>query len=246
MYILDMRTTHIYVLIDPRTDEIRYVGKANNVSQRYKAHLNRARKHQVHKTNWIQALAKENLKPVIQVIDTVPIDDWIFWESYWISQFKTWGFNLLNYTHGGEGTTFGNQTSFSKGNTPWNTGKGHTEKCEICGSSFNVHPASSQKRKTCSHECSKRLKTKQSIPTKFSKGHSVWNKNLQGYKIGGLKTSMPVIQYALDGTFVQEFAGCKEAALSMQCNPENIRRVCIGKNKTAKNFIWKYKHETQH
>jgi hypothetical protein len=67
-------TTNIYTLTDPRTNEIRYVGKANDVSQRYKAHLNRARKHQIHKSNWIKQLKKEGLKPIIDVIDIVPIE----------------------------------------------------------------------------------------------------------------------------------------------------------------------------
>ncbi len=110
-----METTNIYTLTDPRTNEIRYVGKANNVSQRYRAHLNRARKHQIHKKNWIESLKREGLKPIIDIIDIVPITEWIFWETYWISQIRAWGFNLINYTNGGDGCTFGNQTSFKKG-----------------------------------------------------------------------------------------------------------------------------------
>lgn len=110
-----MQKTNIYVLIDPRDNKVRYVGKANNVSQRYKAHLNRARKHQIHKANWIKQLKELGLKPIIEVIDVVPVDEWIYWETYWIGQFKAWGFDLINYTNGGDGCTFGNQTSFKKG-----------------------------------------------------------------------------------------------------------------------------------
>ena len=68
-----MKTTNIYILICPITNKVRYVGKANNISQRYKAHLNRARKHQVHKKNWILSLKKQGLKPIIEVIDVVPV-----------------------------------------------------------------------------------------------------------------------------------------------------------------------------
>ena len=110
-----METTNIYVLIDPITNMVRYVGKANDVSQRYRAHLNRARKHQIHKKNWIEKLKNKGLKPIIEVIDIVPIEEWVFWETYWISQMKTWGFDLINYTNGGDGCTFSNQTSFKKG-----------------------------------------------------------------------------------------------------------------------------------
>lgn len=121
-----METTNIYVLIDPRTDKVRYVGKANNVSQRYKAHLNRARKHQIHKANWIKQLRVLGLKPIVEVIDVVPINEWTYWETYWIAQMKAWGFDLLNYTLGGDGATFANQTSFKKGHKSW-LGKNHTE-----------------------------------------------------------------------------------------------------------------------
>ena len=122
-----METTNIYILIDPENQQVRYVGKANNISERYKAHLNRARKHQIHKLNWINSLRKKGLKPIIEVIDIVPINDWVFWETYWIAQFKAWGFKLINYTNGGDGATFGNQTSFKKGNIPWNNGKSFSQ-----------------------------------------------------------------------------------------------------------------------
>jgi hypothetical protein len=121
-----METTNIYILIDPRNNMVRYVGKANNVSQRYKAHLNRARKHQQHKANWLKQLKSLDLKPIIEVIDVVPIDNWIFWETYWISQFKAWGFDLVNYTNGGDGCTFANQTSFKTGHKVW-LGKNHSD-----------------------------------------------------------------------------------------------------------------------
>jgi len=66
LYLLQtMKTTNIYVLIDPETNQIRYVGKANNVSERYRAHLNKARKHQIHKKNWIESLKRKKLKPII-------------------------------------------------------------------------------------------------------------------------------------------------------------------------------------
>lgn len=110
-----METTNIYILIDPRNNEVRYVGKANNVSQRYQAHLNKARDHQTYKRNWITELRNLKLKPILCVIDEVPINEWVFWEEYWISQFKVWGFKLTNYTNGGDGATFANNGSFKKG-----------------------------------------------------------------------------------------------------------------------------------
>lgn len=239
-----METTNIYVLIDPETQQVRYVGKANDVSQRYKAHLNRARKHQTHKLNWINSLKKKGLKPILEVIDIVPVEEWIFWEIYWIAQMRVWGFDLVNYTKGGDGCTFANQTSFKKGDKPWNTGTASTGICLICSNKFNLTPAMiRQGRKTCSHACSSILKSQQKNIGHFPEKHIPWNKGNSGYRLTGNKKARSVLQFKLTGEFVKEFTCMDDAAKEMNCIKENIRRVCVGKSKTAKNFKWKYKNE---
>ena len=45
---------------------------------------------------------EKNEYPVIEVLDIVDDNEWIFWEQYWISLLKSWGFNLVNSTLGGE------------------------------------------------------------------------------------------------------------------------------------------------
>lgn len=99
------KKTFIYVLIDPRTNQVRYVGKTDNIRKRYNHHLIYNGKS--HKTSWIKNLKTNGCKPIIEVIDEVPLIDWKFWEVYWISQFKTWGFDLTNNTNGGEGFASG-------------------------------------------------------------------------------------------------------------------------------------------
>lgn len=94
-------TTFIYCLVDPRTNQIRYVGKANNPKIRYKQHLNKKIKNYVH--YWIQSLNKEGQFPELFIIDEVPKVDWIFWEQHYISLYKSWGFKLTNLTSGGDG-----------------------------------------------------------------------------------------------------------------------------------------------
>ena len=117
-----MNTIYIYLLIDPISNQIRYVGKTNNIKQRFKNHLNSCRDKNTHKRNWLNKLKKQGYKPEIEIIDIVIKDDWKFWEIFWISYYKSIGCNLVNYTIGGDGLTFGNITSFKKGNKPWNTG----------------------------------------------------------------------------------------------------------------------------
>lgn len=91
----------IYTLIDPRTDEIKYVGKTNNLKTRLSKHVNRKLNTKV--SCWIRSLLKEDLLPVMEVLDEVPDSEWQFWEQHWIWLCLSWGFNLKNGTYGGDG-----------------------------------------------------------------------------------------------------------------------------------------------
>lgn len=110
-----MNTTFIYALLDPISKNIRYIGKSNNPIKRFKEHINKSKLTVTHKNNWILKLSKNNLKPILCIIDEVSIKEWVFWETYWISQCKTWGFNLVNTTEGGDGCSLTNKGSFNKG-----------------------------------------------------------------------------------------------------------------------------------
>lgn len=44
------------------------------------------------------------MAPVLEVLAVVPAGDWQFWEMYWISQLKAWGFRLYNGDNGGLGS----------------------------------------------------------------------------------------------------------------------------------------------
>jgi len=100
-----METTFIYTLNDPETNEVRYVGKSDNPKKRLYMHLWRESK--THKSSWIKSLKNKGLTPLIEVLDEVPLDDWRFWEMYWIAQLKVWGCDLVNHTEGGEGFASG-------------------------------------------------------------------------------------------------------------------------------------------
>jgi len=192
-----MEMTNIYTLTDPRTNEVRYVGKANNLTQRYRAHLNRARKHQTHKKNWLKQLKKEGLKPIIEIIDVVPVDDWRYWERYWITQMRQWGFNLVNHTDGGDGCTFGNQTSFKKGHKSW-LGKTHSEE------------------------------------TKKKISDNNWNKGRLAFN------RRKVVQMDLDDNIIKVWDSLSDAEVGTDFLKAKISACCRGKNKTHKNYKWKY------
>lgn len=99
-----MKTTFIYTLSDPDTLEVRYIGKANNLKYRLWAHIQEAKNdsRNQRKCNWIKKLLLQNKKPIIEILEEVPLESWKKSEIYWIAQFKTWGFRLINMTSGGE------------------------------------------------------------------------------------------------------------------------------------------------
>jgi len=98
---------NIYTLSDPRTNEIRYIGKTSRtLNQRLTNHISDARvkRYKNHNCNWIQSLLKLDLFPKIELLDSIEsTDDWEWLESYWIAQFRAWGFRLTNLTNGGDG-----------------------------------------------------------------------------------------------------------------------------------------------
>lgn len=96
-------TTFIYSLADPRTpDEIRYVGKANDVKRRLRHHVGDVS--DTYKCRWVRGLIKDGLRPKIEIIDIVNIKEWSFWEMHYISLYKSWGFRLTNTCDGGNGS----------------------------------------------------------------------------------------------------------------------------------------------
>lgn len=96
--------TYIYCLIDPDTDQVRYVGKANDVLKRYKQHLRENRRsYPVY--SWITSLKQKGQTPIVASLSRVLMSAWEEVESLWIEVYRRKGAPLLNLTAGGDGTT---------------------------------------------------------------------------------------------------------------------------------------------
>lgn len=98
----------IYGLVDPRDNEIRYIGKTIDISKRLYEHIRSAKKSKpgsTKKNDWIRKLCKHNLEISLIELDCVDIEEWQFWETFYIDLFKSWNFKLTNMTNGGDGVS---------------------------------------------------------------------------------------------------------------------------------------------
>ena len=92
----------IYTLIDPITNEIRYVGKANNPERRLEAHIyGSLESSNPHKHRWIKKLRKSGLKPILHVIEICADSEWKQREIYWTAKYRKANHKLLNISKGG-------------------------------------------------------------------------------------------------------------------------------------------------
>lgn len=214
--------TYFYTLSSTRDlNDIRYVGKTIKPLQyRLKQHLLKARKalesnytHN-HEYNWINKELKEGFEIKIEYLDECSDDvSWQIIETYWISQFKIWGFKLTNISEGGEGLPGIKQD------------KNWVEK-----------RISKQVGVPRSEICKKHI-SESLIGKKHTEEHNLNVKNsiikLQGRAIN---------QYDLEGNFIKTWEYIKQASQALKIDESNIGACCKHKpnHSTAGGFIWRY------
>lgn len=194
---------------------------------------------------------------VIDEIESLNRKDWSKLETFWMEQFKQWGFDLINKRHkGGGGMEFLNEHQREIRRKPRsnetkqkisksNQGKKRTpemiEKYKNIrlGKKHSVETIEKFKNRTRDEES----KLKQSSTLK---GREItWNLGTKGKNIPqsqkdkiSEKNSKPVIQLNTDGEIIQEFKSYTEAKQITGIDPQHC---LIGKNKMAGGFVWKYK-----
>jgi len=94
----------IYTLADPLTNEIKYIGKTkNDLKARVRLHLNIKKEKNNKRVKWIKELKSKGLRPKAEILEFCSDSDWEMLEDFWINQFRTWGFDLVNTCDGGQG-----------------------------------------------------------------------------------------------------------------------------------------------
>lgn len=93
---------YIYGLTDPRTNEIRYIGKTKDPHKRLIAHCSKENAGEKHKA-WRKEILSLGLKPELIILQTLKdSNDWEKAEIKWIKHGKNKGWNLNNSSTGGK------------------------------------------------------------------------------------------------------------------------------------------------
>lgn len=93
-------TWYIYALIDPRTREVRYIGKSVDPLRRLDCHLD-DKDSSLRKSRWLKKLGE---RPILKILESGVGSSWIESERWWIKFYREEvGADLTNLTDGGEG-----------------------------------------------------------------------------------------------------------------------------------------------
>lgn len=88
---------YIYVLLDPRSHAIRFVGISSDPERRYIEHVNNRDGTNIQKAQWIDVLHSLGLEPHIRLIDECKTRrEALDVEYFWIAYFTRRGASLLN------------------------------------------------------------------------------------------------------------------------------------------------------
>jgi hypothetical protein len=98
-----MKTYYLYYLIDPNTNEVRYIGITYRPTKRFNEHLLKAKNFKTHKDKWIMKLLDNNQKPIFKIVfESINKNEILEYEITHIANHK----NLTNSTSGGDYFTF--------------------------------------------------------------------------------------------------------------------------------------------
>jgi hypothetical protein len=156
-------------------------------------------------------------------------------ESYWIEQFRQWGFSLRNKNNGGGGplsNTISEETrkkqSEMKINKPLSTKHKHNISLSHKNRDNSTY-VSGMKNKTHSFE------TKNKI--------SISNSGINSYLFGKIaKNVKPILQFDINNKFIKEWSSISLASKELKINRTSIIETCQVKQKSSGGFIWRYKN----
>ncbi len=247
-----MKYVYIYTIASSdEPDNIRYVGKTVDINKRIKRHTGKYYLSQKdHKARWLSKIIADGHFPIIEAVDYVLESEWEFWEQYWISQFKSWNFNLTNLTAGGNGgfqkghlnTFYGKKHSAEvlkiiQNSAPKKSVKMYDIKGELINTFISIREASKItgiNHRHISGCCN-------NIPHYNTAGGFVFKFEHDEFKLKKVNYGeKPVAQYTKSGELIKIFESIIQASKETKANANSICSCAKGKSKTAGGYIFKY------
>lgn len=203
----NIMNAYIYALTDPRDQEIRYIGCTTNLKRRMWSHQS------IRYTNlnsvWIIGLVEKGLYPIIDLIDIVPVEDHVYWERFYISEFRK-KFRLYNTLQGGEGVRPG---LFTGENNPMYGIRLTGEKNHFFG---KTHTEATREilRKKCGHV---------GLDKVWNKGKTnVYSKELTDQMKMNQPTRRPIKITDMEGNVLHRFISKKECIGNLPIDPKQL------------------------
>lgn len=175
-------------------------------------------------------------------IDLVEDNKSNFWEKYYISLFKTWGFELKNKNNGGGGPLKYTENQKQKMRKPHKEGTGKKISEALTG----------RKRGPQSEETKNKVKAirtgkPQPNISKAHKGRQILWADKIGDALRGIPKNYPnpnkktIYQYDINNNLINQYNSATEAGKALNKSGNSIADCAAGRQKTAYGFIWKYK-----
>lgn len=186
----------------------------------------------------------------MEVIDSVDTSEWLFWEKWYISLFKSWGFILENKNIGGGGVSFHSEKTKSKMKKPKPEGFGKNTSNRLKGTLQSPETIAKRVAKITGKK--RTLEQREKLSQSF-KGRIFSDE--RNKKIGDAqrgipnpktpesiaKLKKPILQYDKKGNFLKEWNSAKDAGLFYGSDTTIQNALKQRRCKTAYGFIWKYK-----
>jgi hypothetical protein len=245
----------IYMLSHCGSDRIYIGATSKSLKKRLMSHKSNAKysknrkKVLSHKDCWIINAINNNHSILIEELDVVKFSEFSFWEKYYISLFKMFGFKLTNGTDGGQGVwprrvsdkereairsrRLRPVIEYDKNGNIINKYESLIEASEVNNINYSrLHHSARGNVKLCNG----RMFRFENPPIDQNEiDRCFYPKNKEKRK--------PVIQFDLSGNFIAEYKSASHTPFNSPTQKSAISKACRGESKTKYGFIWKYKNE---